>query len=235
MKAGLRILTGILLATIFTLSIVLFRRPFDPVYRSKCASQWAEDLLSPDYTIRNEAQIAFQFFGEDGVPQLRVLLQRRSRPWEPMLARMNEYTSFFSYKNYDSVLSRQRGAEMVGLLGEKGKEAIPDLIAALAGEQTASEAERALIRIGKRAEIPLQEALRNNNPEIRERAAGLLKEFDPISGPAIAALLDATRDRESRVRKRSSLRGGVRVSAEAARCRPSPQGTYRPHLETSCS
>jgi len=95
MKDGLRILTGILLATIFTLSILLFRRPFDPVYRSKCASQWAEDLLSPDYTIRNEAQIAFQFFGEDGVPQLRVLLQRRSRPWEPMLARMNEYTSFF--------------------------------------------------------------------------------------------------------------------------------------------
>ena len=202
MKFGLRILAGVTLATVFALSVLLFRRPPDPLFQGKSASESANDLLSSDYSVRNNAQAAFQFLGESGVPQLRILLRRRNHSWEPMLAQINQHAPFFSYRIYDSVLSQQRAAEMIGQLGEQGRAAIPDLISTLASEQAASEAERALLRVGRNAEAALQAALQNRNADVRQRAAGLLKEFDPVSSATVRALLNSTQDSESKVRRR---------------------------------
>src|SRR5688572_10356749 len=73
MKVWLRVVAGVALAALFVISAVQFRRPPDPVVHGKPASAWAADLLSPDYTVRGEAQNALQQLGESAVPQLRIL------------------------------------------------------------------------------------------------------------------------------------------------------------------
>ncbi len=211
MRSGLRILAGISLATAFALSVLLFRRPSDPLFEGKYASEWADDLLSPDYSVRNQAQAAFQFFGQSGVPQLQILLERRTQPWEPILAQINHYAPFFSCRVYDGALCRQRAAEMLGTLGPKANSAIPELIAKLDADQAGGEVERALVRIGRESESALRLALHHHNVEIRQRAAGLLKEFDPVAKETVLALLEASEDGDARVRRRvASSLGEIR-------------------------
>jgi HEAT repeat protein len=200
MKFGLRIVALAGFATLFCLSAIFFRRLPDPQYHAKPASQWAEDLLSPDYLTRSDAQAAFLFLGERATPQLRVLLLRKNQPWEPLLAHVNKFVPLY-IKPYDPALCGQRAAEMLGLLGSKAREALPDLISSLGSDPIASEAERAIVRIGPDAEVPLQLALRTGNAEVRRRAARLLKEFNPASPGSISTLIAALQDRDKLVRK----------------------------------
>jgi internalin A len=88
-------------------------------------------------------------------------------------------------------------AEKLGKMGSKAEPAIADLIVALADERTtgmqkvAEVAADALVMIGRPAVAPLTKALRNNNGNIRWRAAKALGQLGPDAEPAIGELAEA--------------------------------------------
>lgn len=198
----LRFLVAIALVVGLVFSTLLLHRPPDPSFEGRPASEWAQDLLSPDYNVRSEAQVAFKAFGEPAVPQLRLLLKKRNAPWENHLVRLESILPFWTYRPIDSNACRERGAEMLGLLGGKAQSAIPDLVDVLGMDPASTEVERALVRIGPAAVVELSQALTrgNGNLWIRFSAARLLREFKPGDQRTIAALIRGTRDRDARVR-----------------------------------
>ena len=78
MKLALRILGFMAVAALFAWSILFFRKPHDPTFNGKPASQWTEDLLSSDYRVRNDAKSALVKLGGDAVPHINSLLKRRN-------------------------------------------------------------------------------------------------------------------------------------------------------------
>src|SRR5688572_848903 len=101
MKVWLRVCAGIALAAVFVFSAVHFRRAPDPVIRGRTASAWAADLLSPDYSVRGEAQGALKQLGEASVPQLCLLLRKRNPPWEKQIVRLSAVLPFLKYQSVD--------------------------------------------------------------------------------------------------------------------------------------
>jgi HEAT repeat protein len=220
MRAWRRVMIGVLAAALFFASIVVFRGPPDPVFEGRYSSQWADDLLSTDYKTRMDAQAALLVLGERAVPQLRLLLQRRSRPWDAHIARLNRWFPFIHYKSRDAGLSRQRGAEMIGLLGAKGSEAIPSLVESLAMEACAVDAERALMRCGEAALPALERALCDKSADIRWRSAKLLREYKDLSSSTVDALIRLVADKQACVRRQvAHTLGEVSVRPDAAAVR----------------
>jgi HEAT repeat protein len=221
MKMWLRVSAGISLAAVFVLSAIHFRGAPDPQIRGRSASAWAAGLLSPDYTVRGEAQNAFKQLGESSVPQLCVLVRKRNPPWEKHIVRLNTILPFLNYQRVDAVACRLRGAEMLGLLGPVASHAIPDLIDALAFDPDEREPERALVQIGSKSIQPLSRALTgSSDAKIRQRAARLLREFGSLEDSAIAALTRATRDQVASVREEAALSLGApaRQRNEISKC-----------------
>src|SRR5687767_2658730 len=175
MKRLVRVCAALALVTLFVASAAFFRRAPDPVFEGRLTSEWTHDLLSSNYTIRNEAQTALRILGEPAVPQLRSLLRRRNGPWEKPLARIAPLLPFYEYRSIDANLARTRASEMLAMLGPKAKSAAPDLVMALAHDQSARESERALIHIGNSAVAHLERALASRHIAIRIRAARLLR------------------------------------------------------------
>src|SRR5688572_2373425 len=210
MKVWLRVVAGVALAALFVISAIQFRRPPDPVVHGKPASAWAADLLSPDYTVRGEAQNALQQLGESAVPQLRVLVGKRNPPWEKHAVRLNSFLPALAYQPADAAPFRLRSAEMLGILGPKASNAVPDLIKALAFDDTAHWPERALVRIGGASIGPLVRAVQDaGDSKVRERSAKLLREFAPLDRDAVTALKAGTRDDIPAVREQSALSLGA--------------------------
>ena len=210
MKVWLRVCAGIALAAAFVFTAVHFRRAPDPMIRGRPASAWAADLLSPDYSVRGEAQSALKQLGDSAVPQLCILLRKRNPAWEKQIVRLNTVLPFLKYQSVDAVCCRLRGAEMIALLGPKAAGAIPDLIAALAFDPAAGETERALVQIGLASVQPLSRALgKSGDSKVRERSARLLREFGPLEERAVAALKEGTRDGVASVRQEAALSLGA--------------------------
>lgn len=210
MKVWLRVCAGIALAAVFVFTAVQFRRAPDPIIRGRSASAWAADLLSPDYSVRGEAQGALKQLGEAAVPQLCILLRKRNPPWEKQIVHLNTVLPFLKYQSVDAIACRLRSAEMIALLGPKADGAIPDLIAALAFDPASREIERALVQIGTASIQPLSRALSDSgDPKVRERSARLLREFGPLEKRAIATLQEGTRDSVASVRREAALSLGV--------------------------
>jgi HEAT repeat protein len=109
-----------------------------------------------------------------------------------------------NYKVSDAILCRQRGAEMIGLLGPAGRPAIPSVITSLAMDNCAAEAERALLRCGDASVPYLTRALTDRNADLRCRAAKLLSDFPNVPPVTIEALIQLAADRESAVRRQSA-------------------------------
>jgi HEAT repeat protein len=210
MKVWLRIGVSIILAAVFVFTAIHFRRPPDPMIQGRLASAWAADLLSADYIVRGEAQSALKQLGEPAVGQLCILLRKRNPPWERQIVRLNTVLPFLKYQSVDAAACRVRGAEMIALIGSKAAGAIPDLIAALAFDPAAREAERALVHIGSASVPPLSRAVENSgDAKVRERSARLLREFGAIEEPAIAALKKGVSDSVAAVRRESALSLGA--------------------------
>lgn len=207
--AGVLALAALVLG-LFAAAVLLFKRPPDPAFEGRLASEWADDLLSPDYSTRSEAQAALQKLGEKAVPQLRLMLRRSNGPWHSLAAKGSRWLPFLNYQHRDALLCRQRAAEAVGWMGPKASEAAPELLACLALEGCAAEAERALVRIGPRVLAAMEGALRSRNPEIRGRAAKLLREFPELPASTQRALLNLTRDREPAIRRQAATTLGER-------------------------
>ena len=209
MKSWLRVFAGIALAAIFISSAIYLRRPPNPIFEGRHASAWADDLLSPDYSVRGEAQTALQIMGPAAVPQLVAILEERDAPWEKHLVRLNSMITFLDYRPRNATLCQVRAAEMLGLLGTKAAPAIPHLIEVLAMAPSSIEAERALLRIGAASTEHLQRALASKNPRVREHSARLLREFAPLDVAAIAPLVAASRDEIPAVRREAALSLGT--------------------------
>ena len=204
MRGWLRVFAGVLALSVFFLSVHVFRRPADPPFEGRYCSQWVQDLLSPDYSTRSDAQSAILVLGESAVPQIILLLKKQNSPWQNHLVRLNGTLPFLNYKPSDAVLCRQRGAEMIALLGPKGHAAIPSLIHTLSFEPCASDAERALLRCGPAALPALERALSNRNAEIRGRAAKLLREFNNVPKSAVLAIARLAHDKQTPVRRQAA-------------------------------
>lgn len=220
MKAWARMFLALAAAALALLGAWHFRRAPDPLFQGRYASQWCQDLLSPDYKERNAAEAALLALGTNAVPQLRVMLRRRPAFWEPLLARAAEHFSFIHLPERDPVLSRKCAAQTLAGLGPAGAAAIPDLIEALDHGIVAREAERALLRMGRPAQTALCNALTDHrDPSIRERAARLLREIGPPSPGTESALAAAARDEAAGVRREAafSLAHLPELPAEAGR------------------
>ena len=87
-----------LIAIVVLFSIALLRRPIDPLFEGKYASQWCEELLNSDYSIREAAKSSLQSLGERSVPQLRVLLNHRNGPWEKPLVQLSAVIPGFNFR-----------------------------------------------------------------------------------------------------------------------------------------
>jgi HEAT repeat protein len=188
----------------FVLLIQFSRRP-DPSFHGRAASEWTRDLLSSDYQVRSDAQTALHSLGEAALPQLRVLLQQETPPWDPVLARISRVAPFVKYSPLDPVLCHQRGAEMAAILGEIATPAIPELISALGADQSAAEAARALGHIGEASIPALEHALHARSPDVRRRAADVLCQFIPLRRSSIQALAEAAGDAVPAVRRQAVL------------------------------
>ena len=215
MKRLVRVCAALALVTLFVASAAFFRRAPDPLFEGRLTSEWTRDLLSSDYTIRNEAQAALRILGEPAVPQLRNLLRRRDAAWEKPLARIAPILPFHQYRPVDADLSRMRASEMLAMLGPNAKDAVPDLVAALAYEHSARESERALIRIGNSAVAHLESGLASRHTAIRVRSARILREYSPVADSSLRALLKVTDDESPRVRAEAALSLG-KISANTA-------------------
>ena len=215
-KDWLRLFVGVVLAGIFVFTSTTLRRGPDPIFEGRLASEWTQDLLSADYKVRGEAQTALKILGERAVPQLCVFLKKRNAPWERHLVRLNGIFPSLNYRLVDAVQCRERGAEMLGLLGVKSKQAVPDLVAVLGIDPASTEVERALIRIGPASAVKLSDGLtRSRKLWIRYSAARLLREFDP-DAKMIAALIHGSKDPEAMVREQSAESLGVVAKGDAA-------------------
>jgi HEAT repeat protein len=204
-------------AAIFAAAVLVFRHPPDPPFEGRLASQWAADLLSSDYSTRSDAQAALSSLGEAAVPQLRVLLRKHNGPAQQWLARADRWLPFLHYQHRDAVLCRQRAAEMAGLLGPKARSAAPELLATLAMDSCASDAERALLRLGPAALPDMERALRSRRPVVRARTAKLFREIPALPGSSVAALVRAARDREPAVRRQVASTLGAPAAGPGAR------------------
>lgn len=198
-----------LIAIVVLFSIALLRRPIDPLFEGKYASQWCEELLNSDYSIREAAKSSLQSLGERSVPQLRVLLNHRNGPWEKPLVQLSAVIPGFNFRYLDATACRIAAAEMLLALGTNSFLASRDLVAALSYDSTAGECERALIHIGMAAVPHLQNALNDPNVSIRTRAARILKEFVPFARTTIPALLSASGDPSAEVRREVAVSLGT--------------------------
>lgn len=213
MKRSGRVFAAVALVSVVYLFVAaIINRPPDPAFEGKFASEWCQDLLSPHYSVRADAQTAIEALGDRAVPQLRNLLQRRNGPWEKPLVRLSGVIPFFEYRTVDATASRIAASEMLGSLGTNAEPAIPDLVAALAFETSAAESERALVRIGESITPFLQRAVSWRDSLIRVRAARLLREVPSKSEASAYALIEATYDRVSSVRKESALSLGAKFT-----------------------
>lgn len=215
MSLWLRVGAGVTLATIFSCSVLFFRRTPDPVFHGRLASEWTRDLLSADYKVRGDAQTALQTLGETSVPQLRLLLQKETPVWEKYAIALKRWIPSFNYAGCDTPLCHQRGAEMAGMLGPKARATIPDLVELLKYDSGAQEAERALPRIGPDALPQIENGLRHRDVEVRRRCARLLGDFGPLRHSSIAALIAGIRDPAAAVRKEAATTLGRDTAAHA--------------------
>ena len=222
MKRSVRVFAALALVTLFVASAAFFRRAPDPIFEGRLTSEWTHDLLSSDYVIRNEAQTTLRILGEPAVPQLCHLLRRRNGPWEKPLARIAPILPFYEYRPVDANLARTRSSEMLAMLGPSAKSAAPDLVAALAYEQSARESERALIHIGNSAVTHLERGLASRHVAVRIRAARLLREFSPSAESSIRALLEVTDDESPRVRAEAALSLGKIAATTPPPCIHNP-------------
>jgi HEAT repeat protein len=209
MKKWTRIgIGGAIVAAIFAL-VFFWRRPPDPIMRGRPASAWVLDLLSSDYKVRGEAHGALLQLGASGVPQIRILLQRTSPWWQKHLGRFAGLFPFVQSSGPDVGLCRQLGAEMIGLLGVAGIEALPELVDSLAYSQAQLEAERALTHLGDSVVPGLIAALKARNPEIRTHCVKLFREFQARESEFIPPVIDALQDEHFSVRKEAATTLGI--------------------------
>jgi HEAT repeat protein len=204
MKLWLRVTIPSALIAAFLAVLILGRRPSDPFVSGRPASAWANDLLKADYQTRGNAQAALAQLGEGSVPQLRILLQASTPSWQPYFSRFARLFPFLTAKAPDPGLCRQRGAEMIALLGPRGHDAAPDLIPSLGYTEAADDAERALLRIGDASISAVIAGLRARNPVIRTDCARVLRGLSH-EPRCVAPLLAATRDEEATVRSEAAL------------------------------
>ena len=210
----MRVFVGSALVVAFLGSVAFFQQPADLVVSGRWASAWTLDLLSSDYKVRGEAQTVLLNLGESAVPHIRVLLGKRVPRWEPYVGSLGTLLPFLTSDKSDPGVCRQRGAEMIGRLGPKGRAAVPDLVDSLGYSSAALEAERALLRVGD-ASIPgLIRGLGNRNTEVRARSARLLKEFVASHPETVPALLTVVRDDRPSARREAALALGEARVAE---------------------
>jgi HEAT repeat protein len=214
---GLPFSAAAALATLLLCSAIYFLRAPDPVFQGRLASEWVQDLVSPDYVVRGEAQTALRALGERGVPQISLLLRNRNPFWEKHLIALNPIFPSLNYRAPNVLGQRERGAEMLGLLGPKATAAIPDLIHALELDQSTHDIQHALVRIGPASIEPLAHGLtRNRDVLIRICAARLLREFKPLDEDVIAALIKATRDEHPVAREEAARSLGAAARTNSA-------------------
>jgi HEAT repeat protein len=204
MKLWLRVTIGSALTAAVVAILILKRQPTDPFVSGRPASAWANDLLKADYQTRGAAQAALGKLGEGAVPQLRILLQARTPSWQPAVSRLATLFPFLKSKTADPGLCRQRGAEMVALLGPVGHAAVSDLIPCLGYPEAADDAERALLRIGDASITEVISGLRARNPAIRTDCARILRGLRH-EAHCVDPLLEATRDEQPTVRSEAAL------------------------------
>jgi len=192
---------GLSLVLLLLTANLFIRRVPDPSFAGRPASAWADDLASPDYATRQHAERAFEQLGAAGVPQLCAMLRRQDSVWNPYAARARRWLPKIALPRQDAAAIRRRGAETLAALGPAAAGAIPALVKALSDETLASDAERALARIGRFSHPELRQAVRTGrNAAIRARAAKLLREIPPWTSAAVEALVGATRDSHPDVR-----------------------------------
>src|SRR5690242_11370926 len=95
------------LALVLTAAAFHLRRTPDPTIQGRLLSAWTEDLLSPDYTRRSDAQATLLYLGTPALPQIRRLLHRENRGWEWLFARVNRRVALPRYRPRDAVLCRE--------------------------------------------------------------------------------------------------------------------------------
>jgi HEAT repeat protein len=208
----------------------------DPVVRSNALSGLAEvepdagpDAFKPlkrlldddDGEIRSRTARCLAHYGDRALPLIERALQREDDP--DFRADLVRTTGPLGEAALPLLLRELRtgspgvqeaAAWRLGEIGPAAVEAVPDMLAAGAQDHGMGETTRAIEKIGPAAVTPLLEALKHDDPGIRERAAyalGLLREG---AAPAVTALARALNDPEDDVRQWSAWSLG-RIGPEA--------------------
>jgi HEAT repeat protein len=191
---------GIIFIALFV-TVVLSVYNSEPRYKGRSAAVWALDLNSSDQKKHEEAALALQRIGSNGVPSLSRMLVTTNRSWSdrallsvaphlPQPLRRRVYEKHYPLEPFRA---RILAAQALGTVGPEAHEAIPLLNEMLADQQMqgtlADAAATALAKIGKTSVPTLVNDLRSGNKFAVQKAAYSVSLMGADSKDAMPALI----------------------------------------------
>jgi len=199
-----KILIALAVLAVIVIGLFVQRRRADQLatYQGIHACAWAVNFhpnFNPSST--NIATIAFNAMGANAVPPLRAMLKTRE-PWYARLFVQQGRVLPTGTRTYlgglikpgRSGMYRVAAARALGVVGTNATAAVPDLVAALAENNTSWAAAQALASIGGPAIAALASATTNKDFNIRHAAVYGLGQAGTNALPATEALVERVCD-----------------------------------------
>jgi HEAT repeat protein len=202
-----------------------YHQPLPPTYEGKALEQWIADLDDSDCLEADRVAAVLIRIGAPAAPSLAAALKHKAKEKriEVILVRMGAGAVPALIEELADETSGEEAAHVLGLIGPRAADAVPNLIAVLNRHQAPaslrSEAAFALGRIGElsAAIVPaLSAALKDNKMEVREQAAEALGWIGSPAREAAPALVAALKDEELKVVRRACQALSSIGDAEAA-------------------
>ena len=192
-------------------------RSSEPVSHGRSLAAWLPDLSSSDYHVHDRAAFAIQAAGPSAVPALVRGLQKKDTRLSLFLEAAGQRWPQLHFLEADRALLRERSAEQLGIIGERGAPAMTILIPALDDDRpgVVSEVQRALRRISQHGPLLPLQGLVDANPLVRARTAEVLSDLGSRAKPAVPALVGALADPEEDVRHSAARALGATAAGEA--------------------
>ena len=191
---------GIIFA-VFFLTVVLGVYNSEPRYKGRSAAVWALDLNSSEQKNRDEAVLALQKIGSNGVPSLSRMLVTTNRSWQdrallstaPYLPRPLRSRVYEKHYPVDPFTARVLAAKALGTIGTEARTAIPILNELVADQQMQGTLSYAtavsLAKMGKESVPTLTNDLQSKNSFVVQKAIYALSTMGSDSKEAIPALI----------------------------------------------
>lgn len=181
------------------------------VFQGKSRDEWSKQLKDPSEKVRRRAYLDLAYIPEDATPPTGV------------------YVALL--KDEDPNV-RANGAELLGTMGSRSREAIPELTAALKDkdDQVRAKAAEALGKMApdsKSAVPQLIDLLKDESPEAVRGALGGLARLGPEAKPAFGAVLDLYKRAKDEGQKRNCVLALVSIDEPQA----NKENIFRPKMD----